>query len=66
VVIDTTRLMHMKSDADRYRSELRVLASDAGVDTDIANALHSAAINLANASWALQKAVQEASGEEAE
>ena len=64
MTIDVNRLMSIKSATDRYRGELRVLAGDAGLDSDVAAQLYSAAIDLRNASAWLQKAVLEASAKE--
>ena len=65
MTIDVARLMCIKSDTDRYRSELRVLAADAGLGGIYANYLFLAAKHLNNASRALAIAVLEAPAEEA-
>lgn len=63
-MIDVNRLTSIKSAADRYRGELRVLAADAGMDNTVATYLFIAAKYLNDASNALAKAVLEASAEE--
>ena len=64
MTIDITRLMAIKSATDRYCGELHALAGDAGLDSDVAAQLYSAAIDLRNASAWLEKAVLEASAKE--
>lgn len=58
------RLMSIKSDCDRYRGELRVLAADAGMDEAVATYLFIAAKYLNSASSALKRAVLQAEEDE--
>ena len=63
-MIDVNRLMSIKSDCDRYRGELRVLAADAGMDSLVGKDIFDAATWLERASQKLKAAVLEASAEE--